>query len=227
MPAAKPKVAALPQKGLTPPSHPAKSPASKSAAPKSAANALAREVNTTSQANRKRAEALLNEIGRRMQRIAEDFYDIGQALLELQKKKLYLSLGYKSFAEMLAARRVMSPAQANKLIKIVSTLPRDRALSVGSEKAALLAAYAEATPEPDTAEWLLDQGKLPSGKSLAQASTREIAEASKKVRAVGAKKKAKSPEEAAALAGARKAQAALRKRGARGATAEAIKRGGE
>lgn len=190
------------------------------------AEGLAHEVKVTSEANRKRAEALLAEIARRMQRIAEDFYDIGKALLELQKQKLFLALGYSSFAAMLAARTIMGASQANKLIKIVSTMPREKALSVGSEKAALLAAYAEATPEPDTAEWLLDKGALPGGKRLAEASTREIAEAAKKARSTGAKK-TKSPEEASAKVGARKAQAALRRRGAKGAIVEAVKRGGE
>lgn len=187
--------------------------------------ALVHQVKAVSHASRDRAEALLSEIARRMQRIAEDFYDIGKALLELQKKKLFLALGYASFAEMLAARKIMSPAQANKLIKVASTLPKDKALSVGSEKAALLAAYAEATPQADTAEWLLDQGTLPGGKRVADASTRELAEAAKKARGT-AKKKPKSSEEVAAQAGARKLQAALRKRGAKGATAEAMKRAG-
>ena len=47
-------------------------------------------------------------IERRKARIAEDFYDIGQALTELLKKKLYLVLGYSSFAQMLTKRGVMS-----------------------------------------------------------------------------------------------------------------------
>ena len=59
-------------------------------------------------------------------------------------------------------------------------LPREKALNVGSEKAALLVGLADATPEPDTAEWLLEKGALPSGKRVADASTRELAEAMKK-----------------------------------------------
>lgn len=197
-----------------------------SSATKKKTQALVVEAKSASEANRKRAEGLLAEIARRLISIAEHFYDIGQALRELQKKKLFLALGYSSFAEMLTARNVMSPTQANKLIRIVSTLPRDKALAVGSEKAGLLAGYAEATPEPDTPEWLLDKGTLPSGKPVAKASTRELASALKAVRSKSSPK-AKSPEEASARASARKAQASLRKRGAKGATAEAVKKAGQ
>src|SRR5688572_5563839 len=115
-----------------------------SAATKKKTDSLLHEAKTASEANRKRAESLLAEIARRLPGIAEHFYDIGKALLEIQKKKLFLALGYSSFSEMLAARNVMSPTQANKLIRIVSTLPRDKALSVGSEKAGLLVGYSEA-----------------------------------------------------------------------------------
>ena len=64
----------------------------------------------------------------------------------------------------------------------------------------------KATAEPDTPEWLLDHGRLPDGKKVSDATTREIAEAAKAARA---------------------AQALLRKRGAQGATARAVRRGGE
>src|SRR4051812_3414055 len=96
---------------------PAKSPAG-SLATKTKTLAIVRQAKIASEANRKRAEALLAEITRRLLSIAEDFYDIGQALLELKKKSLFVALGYKSFAEMLGARGVMSITQANKLIRV-------------------------------------------------------------------------------------------------------------
>lgn len=166
---------------------------------------------------------MLAEIERRKQRIAEDFYDIGLDLRELFDKKLFGALGYPTFGAMLEDRKVMSLSQAHRLIRIVRALPREKALAIGSEKAALLSGYSEATPEADTPEWLLDQGTLPGGKPVADASSREIAAALKKVR--GAKKrKAPTPEETAAQAGARRAQAALRKRGAKGATVEVVRK---
>lgn len=188
--------------------------------------ALVASASTVATAAQERAEELLEEIARRKQRIAEEFYDIGEALRDLQKKKLYSALGYASFAALLEARNVMSLSQAHKLIRIVTTLPRAKALAIGSEKAAILSGYADATPEPDTPEWLLDEGTLPDGKPVAEASTRELAAAAKKVRAKIAKKTV-SPEESAARSGAKTAQAALRKRGAKQATVEAVRRGGK
>ncbi|MEZ4315149.1 MAG: hypothetical protein R3F14_44610 [Polyangiaceae bacterium] len=199
------------------------------AAPPTAASktrALAASAAAPRTAAQEKAESLLDVIARRKQRIAEDFYDIGEALRDLQKKKLFAALGYESFADMLEARKVMSLTQAHKLIRIVTTLPRAKALAVGSEKAAILVGYSEATPEPDTPEWLLDQGTLPGGKPVAEASTRELKAAVKQVRAkVG--KKAPKPEEKAARSQAKSAQAALRKRGAKKATAEAVRKAGK
>lgn len=186
---------------------------------------LALGAKAISSAARTRAESLLAEIERRKLRIAEDFYDIGVGLRELSEKKLFGALGFPSFAAMLTDRKVMSLSQAHRLIRIARSLPRDKALAVGSEKAALLTGYSEATSEADTPEWLLDKGTLPGGKPIAEASSRELAAALKKARAAK-RKKAPSPEEAAAQAGARGAQAALRKRGAKNATVEVVRRAG-
>ena len=178
-------------------------------------------------AGRTRGEELLAEIARRMVNIAEAFYEVGEALRELLSKKLYIALGYRSFQEMLAARNVMSFSQANRLIQLVSSLPREKALAVGSAKAFLLVDYAKATPEPDNAAWLLDEGKLPGGKRIADATTREIVAATKQIRAKNGTAKAKSDDRIDAERGARAVQAALRKRGAKSTTASAVKRGGE
>ena len=180
-----------------------------------------------SNAARARAEALLSEIARRKGRIAEDFYEIGEALRELSRKKLYAALGHATFAEMLSARNVMSTTQARKLIALVSSVPREKALAAGSEKAALLVDYAKATAEPDTAEWLLDHGRLPDGKKVSDASTREIAEAAKTARAEQGRTRKKTAPEIQGEKAARAAQALLRKRGAQGAKARAVRRSGE
>lgn len=192
-----------------------------------AARALVSTAKKASSADRDRAETLLAEIARRKTRIAEDFYEIGEALRDLQKKKLYLALGHATFGDMLKARKVMGATQAYKLIQLVSSVPREKALAVGSEKAFLLVDYAKATPEPDNPTWLLEQGKLPGGKRVADASTREIVAATKAVRAKRGAGKPKSAEQSVAEKAARSAQAALRKRGAKSATAATVKKGNE
>lgn len=201
----------------------ASSPAAKQK--KENVKALLKTAKVASEADRRRAEELLAEIARRMGHIAEEFYDIGRALLELQKRKLFAALGYSSFAAMLTERKMMSVSTAHRLIRVVSSLPRDKALLVGSVKAELLVGYSEATPEPDTPEWLLEKGKLPSGKPVADASTRDLEDATKQARKASGRTTV-SPEEVEAKAHAREAQASLRKRGAKGATALAVKKGG-
>ena len=219
------KPAASPKKNL--PAKPKVRSTAKKVSKKGAVAALAASAKRASSSARARAEDLLAEIARRKVRIAEDFYEIGEALRELLHKKLFLTVGYKSFQEMLQARAVMSISQANRLITLVSSMPREKALAVGSEKAFLLVDYAKATPEPDTAAWLLDEGKLPGGKKIADASTREIVAATKAVRAKHGTAKAKSDDQIAAEKEARSMQAALHKRGAKSAIVSTAKRDGE
>ncbi|WP_437736849.1 hypothetical protein [Sorangium sp. So ce1335] len=199
-----------------------RAPASAEATPAGAALARARtEAARGGAAAEKRAHALLELIDRRKARIAEDFYEIGEALRELQRKKLYLALGHASFGDMLKARAIMGLTQAKKLIGIVAALPRDKALTLGPEKAYALTRYTAATPEVDTPAWLIDQGATVAGKSLDEISVRELTAEIGKARANAAGPKRQDPEEKRALAAARATQAALRKRGARGATVEA------
>jgi hypothetical protein len=165
-----------------------------------AVTALVKEASRVSAADRARAESLLAEIARRKQRIAEDFYDIGLALLQLFKKKLHVALGYRSFKEMLTAREVLSPTTAKSLIRLVSTISREQALEYGQEKAIVLLSYSEATPELDTPKTLMDSGQLPGGKPVAAASVRDLKEATKQIRAAQGKSKALSEEARAARA---------------------------
>ena len=189
------------------------------------------EVVTTgkkiSAAARERAESLLAEIKRRLQRISEDFYDIGLALRELLKKKLHVALGYTSFGAMLAAHDLLSETQARKLIKLVESMPRAQAMDYGPEKAAALLDYVMVTPEVDTPKLLMESGKLPSGKAVADASVREVKEAGRLVRQATGAAKPKSAGESAAEKEARATQAWVRGLGARKAVATAVKRDGE
>lgn len=178
------------------------------------------------EADKRRAEALLAGIDRRKARIAEDFYDIGLALSELLKKKLHVALGYRSFQEMLAARGVMGATRAKQLIAIVDNMDRERALALGSEKAYALARYTAATPEPDSPEWLLSQGAKLGGKPIAEASLREIQEATRDVRKKASPRKPASPEARAAEDAKRALSAWLGKKKVKGATIAVRRRKG-
>ena len=209
-------------------SHLKKSAGNAKAVPaKSPAPVTAAETKKVSAAARDRAESLLAEVERRKQRIAEDFYDIGQALQEIVKKKLFAALGYATFAEMLKARNVMGLSQAHKLIRLVGTVPRDQALALGQEKAIAILDYARATPELDTPGSLVEGGALPRGKRVADASVRELREATTEVRKKAGKARRPSPEQASADREASALQAWLRKRGAKKATASVVRRDGE
>ncbi len=152
----------------------------------------------------------------RKARIAEDFFEIGEALREILKKKLYVALGYESFAELLTKRQVMSPRTADKLIEIAEAVPRTRAMELGQEKAYALARLAAATPALDSAESLLSEGVKVGGrkKAVAKLSTRDLVKAAQAARPVK-----KDAAKDAAARSARGLQAAVRKAGGKGATA--------
>ena len=170
-----------------------------------------------SEADRKRAESLVSLIERRKARIVEDFFEIGVALRALQRAKLYFSLGYATFAKMLAGRNLMGQTQASKLVAVADAYDRDQALALGLEKAYQLIRYTEATPEPDSPAFLLATHAKIGKKPIEAASVRELVDAT---RVQQAKKHAKSidPAEHEAQRRARALQAALRKRGAHRAT---------
>jgi hypothetical protein len=172
-------------------------------------------------ANRARAKELLALVARRREEIVEAFYDIGEALRELSKRKHYESLGCESFKELLAKKKVMSATQAFKLIKIVKNVPRDTALSLGQERAAALIGLAEATPEDDTVAELADDTR--DGTPLRSASKRKIEQLAGETR----KKHHKpSADERAAAKALRAAAATVRKHfasaGLRGVAVETV-----
>ncbi len=118
---------------------------------------------------------------------------------------------------MLTARQVVSVTQARKLIQVVESLPMEKALALGPEKAYALTRYAAATPEIDTPASLLDQGAKVGGKRADQASLRDIERATRETRAKTAPKRSKSPDEKAAAKAARDVLAWLRKLKVKGA----------
>jgi len=129
-------------------------------------------------ARRKKLATLGALIRRRLTTVVESFYDIGVALSEILKAKLYAADGHASLEAYLDAEKLLSPAQARKLIDIVKNVPREQALAVGQERAYALVALSRATPEPDSAAELIAGGVV-DGKPAAKAPVRAIKAAAK------------------------------------------------
>ena len=158
-----------------------------------------------------RAAELLALIARRMQRIEEDFFDIGAALKELKEKKLFVALGDPTFDAMLAKRVPIGRSQAYKLMAIAEKVTRDQAIELGEEKAYAIARLVATTPEADTVASVLDKGvRVGNKKRSAQHMSRREIEAVKRTVASASKKP--DPAERDAKRAARAVQADLRRR---------------
>jgi len=134
-------------------------------------------------------------------------------------------MGFGSFGELLEGRGLFARSHAHRLVEVARTFTKAQAISLGAEKAFALTRYVAATPEEDIAGSLVDADARIDGKRLSVISVREIEAATKGVRAKG-KRRVRDPLERAARSAARRAQAAVRKRGARGARASAVRTGG-
>lgn len=131
-----------------------------------------------------RAQALSQSIVRRKQRIAEEFYDLGLELVEFKRKGYYRKVyGYPTLSAFLDGFGLYSSTQARKLMKIVQSMPRERAIKLGVEKAYASAVLVDATPEDDTAEEIFTRGRKIAGKKPSKASVRDFTEETKAVRA--------------------------------------------
>jgi hypothetical protein len=183
----------------------------------SAVRTLAAKAAQKSHAGATRAESLIALILRRKQRITEDFFEIGEALREISRKKLFVPIGYESFDELLAKRGLMGPTQARKLIAIVDAYTRDQALALGLEKAFAVITYAAATPAREVPQLVLATGI--GGKSVDALTAREITQRAEKIRAKKGPPENVTPAEREARAAASAWQAALRKGGLRSAIA--------
>jgi hypothetical protein len=160
-----------------------------SAASKRLPRALAERAEKNAALKRERlaaeGRADLALIKARRQRIVEDFYDIGEALIRLKRPGVDEALGHKNFAALLRSELDMSLSKAAQLIAVVNAVPRNEARAMGQERTAALLELSRATPTEDTASALATSVlKLPSGKRLplAKASTRQIRDAAKAVR---------------------------------------------
>ena len=155
--------------------------------------------------NKLRLADLVALIRRRVTDVVEGFYDIGEALREVLDKKLYAAEGHKSLEAFLKAEAMMSGRQARKLIAVVRKVPREKALTLGQERAYALVAYTDATPDDDSPAQLVADGAKIGAKPAGEASVRDIKAAT---RAVNAEARARRPKTEAARA-KEKADAAL------------------
>lgn len=158
-----------------------------------------------------RAGELLAVIARRMQRIEEDFFDIGVALKELKDKKLFVALGDATFDAMLAKRIPIGRSQAYKLIAIADRVTRDEAIQLGEEKAYAIARLVAVTPDADTVASVLDKGvRVGTRERSAKAMSRREIDAVK--RSIVKRSRKPDPAERDAKREARAVQARLRQR---------------
>jgi len=169
------------------------------------------QARALSPAQKERAQELMGGIQRNLSAIKDAFFEVGQALAELNNNKLYVALGHGTFAEMLEARNLMSQTQANKLIAVATLIPRESALRLGTEKSYALTRYAELVPEGGTIRALLKDG-MADGKPLSTMTLRELEQAILELRSRDTSGKP-NPEKQQARKAAREAQARLRKAG--------------
>jgi hypothetical protein len=129
-------------------------------------------------------------IKRRQARIAEDFFDIGEALVRLKRPGVVEALGRASFAELCERDLGMSLTKASYLIAVVQHVPRVEAARLGQDRTVAILELADATPDADTVA-ALAKGvvKLPDGTELhiPDASANEIRKAAKLFRAANSK----------------------------------------
>lgn len=175
----------------------------------------------------RRGEELVAEIGRKSLLIRETFVDIAEALVEIEKKKLYAAMGYERFEELLEERGIMGRSQAYKLMAIARHIPRSDALSLGPEKAYAIVRYAKATAALDVAPQILQEGIVVNRRRrpVADLSVREIADLAS-VSRQNRRNATDDPERHEALAAASEAERNLRKRGIRGVAVTVRKKAG-
>ncbi len=146
---------------------------------------------------KKRLSELLALIVRRKNEIVEAFYDIGEALHEIHKHKLYRAEELPTLDAFLKKHALMSRSTAYKLMKVVESVSRSEALKLGQERAFALVAYTEATPELDSPAKIAATNDLVAGKRLKEARTSEIRAATKRLKESKAKA-TRTPKERAA-----------------------------
>lgn len=141
-----------------------------------------------------RAEALrlTKQISAQIVDIARAFWDVGRALEDVRRHKLYAALGYDTFRAYVDAELSVAATQAYAMIRVVQTFTREDAAKVESlDRAVALITYGRAVDkEPGE---LVRTEALVAGKPAHTAPIRDILNASRAQRDQVAKKKARNP----------------------------------
>lgn len=186
---------------------------------KQAVKKVADEATAIVDSAHSRAEKILERIAALKARIADDFFEIGEMLRELDRKKAYAHFGCENIGDLVEARELMSRAFAYRLIAIVEEVPRDIAVQLGSEKAHALTVYLRSTAAIDNARGIVARGVPFEGKRklLADISARELLDLAQNARAANpATRGPREEKREVAEAKAKDAAMKLRKRVAKG-----------
>jgi hypothetical protein len=177
---------------------------------------MALDLNTlkaVTRANREQCAELVDFIHRKRADLPESFFEIGEALRTINKKALYRAAGHDSFADLLRAHGLPSLTQANKLVAVVELLERADAVALGQEKAYALTRYVQAVGTGTPIHSLLKQRDVVDGKSVQEATVRDLLDAARRAKAERRPPSALQDRKQAAARMAQRAQASLRKQG--------------
>jgi len=145
--------------------------------------ALRAMIDETTRARASRLAALLAEMGAHRRDMAARFHDLGAALLEIKREKLYTARGAGSLAELLRVEGGVSPRQARKLMKVAAGMTAAQALPLGLERSyALLTHVEQAGGRGDLGAWLSGRRTI-GGEPVERASRRAIEAATRALRA--------------------------------------------
>lgn len=184
--------------------------------PPGQALALRDEARAGQAQQRTRGKELLAGIKRNMVSITAAFFEVGEALAEIQNNTMYRALGHERFQDLLEAEGLMSVDQAAKLITVAELVPREAAISLGQEKAFVLTRYVRAARPSDGIRGLLEAGEI-AGTPLADLSVRDLKALVARAKTQRGRKQPEARTVATRLA--RQVQVALRKQGAANARA--------
>ena len=99
--------------------------------------------------------------------ITPAFYDIGEALLRLEKPEVPCAFGRPSWEALCSTDLRLSATQPQRLIDIVESMSREEAVALGtSTKASSVAELMGATPEDDTVADALGGKVVVHGRTL-------------------------------------------------------------
>jgi len=140
-------------------------------------------IDASTRERESRLASLLAEMGAHRRDMAARFHDLGAALREIKRAKLYTARDANSLAELLRAEGGVSPRQARKLMKVAEGMTAAQALPLGLERSyALLTHVEQAGGRGGLGPWLSGRRTI-GGEPVARASRRAIEAATRALRA--------------------------------------------